>query len=134
MYIEHDINVPWPALLGWAADTPVLEPLGFQRGLYRVETSEQTGLPGLTDQVFRVNITLYNLKLRVTLADEFAPYQVIRQLSKTVRKLLIATCVKSPLHASKKKSQAQLLLRRLARAALLLVSKAWRQTGLKLFF
>lgn len=66
MYLEHDINVPWAALLGWAADSAMLEQLGFQRAFYRVEISEKTGLPNLTDQVFPVNITEHNQKLRVT--------------------------------------------------------------------
>ncbi len=70
MYLEHDMNVPWPALLGWAADTPLLEPLGFQRGFYRVEPSQQTGLPTLTDQIHRINITAYEKKLRVSFRDE----------------------------------------------------------------
>lgn len=59
MYLESDIRVPWLALLGWAADEPVLAQLGFQRAFYRVEPIEQTGQLGLTDQVERVDISTY---------------------------------------------------------------------------
>lgn len=69
MYLEHDMSVPWTALLGWAEDFPILEPLGFQRGFYRVEPSEQTGLPGLTDQISRININKYDRKLNVSTLD-----------------------------------------------------------------
>ncbi|CAL8471660.1 g11202 [Coccomyxa elongata] len=69
MYLEHDMSVTWTALLGWAEDFPILEPLGFQRGFYRVEPSEQTGLPGLTDQISRININQYDLKLNVSTLD-----------------------------------------------------------------
>ena len=64
------MNVPWPALLGWAADTPLLEPFGFQRGFYRVEPSEETGLPGLTDQISRVNISKYERTVHIRYLDD----------------------------------------------------------------
>jgi hypothetical protein len=76
MYLEHDINVPWAALLGWAGDMPWLEELGFQRSFYRVETSEMTGLPSLTDQVRSVNISLHKEKLRVILAGSSGQVKV----------------------------------------------------------
>lgn len=79
MYIEHDMNVPWSALLGWADDMPILEPLGFQRGFYRVEPSEQTGLPGLTDQISRININKYDLKLNVSTSNEVGQIRVRHQ-------------------------------------------------------
>ena len=66
MYLEHDMSVPWTALLGWAEDMPILEPLNFQRGFYRVEPSGQSGLAGLTDQISRININKYNLKLNIS--------------------------------------------------------------------
>ena len=71
MYLESDINVPWRALLGWAADEPVLARLGFQRAFYRVEPIEQTGQLGLTDQVERVDISTYprQLRTRAKLSD-----------------------------------------------------------------
>jgi hypothetical protein len=43
MYLEDDTLVPWPALVSWAFDTEVLEPLGFMRGFYRTEVSPMTG-------------------------------------------------------------------------------------------
>jgi hypothetical protein len=43
MYLEDDTLVPWPALVSWAFDTEVLEPLGFMRGFYRTEVSPKTG-------------------------------------------------------------------------------------------
>jgi hypothetical protein len=43
MYLEDDTHVPWPALVSWAFDTEVLEPLGFLRGFYRTEVSPMTG-------------------------------------------------------------------------------------------
>jgi hypothetical protein len=43
MYLEDDTLVPWPALVSWAYDTEVLEPLGFMRGFYRTEVSPMTG-------------------------------------------------------------------------------------------
>lgn len=76
MYLEHDINVPWAALLGWAADNVMLEQLGFQRAFYRTEISEKTGLPNLTDQVFPVNITEYAQKLRVVFTGSDGYVQV----------------------------------------------------------
>lgn len=45
MYIEDDTDVTWPALLSWAADTKVLEPLGFLRHFWRTEISNFTGNP-----------------------------------------------------------------------------------------
>jgi hypothetical protein len=43
MYLEDDTLVPWPAMVSWAFDTEVLEPLGFMRGFYRTEVSPKTG-------------------------------------------------------------------------------------------
>ncbi len=59
MYLESDMRVPWRALLGWAADEPILAPLGFQRAFYRVEPIEQSGRLGLTDQIERLDLATY---------------------------------------------------------------------------
>lgn len=53
------MRVPWRALLGWAADEPILAPLGFQRAFYRVEPIEQSGRLGLTDQIERLDLATY---------------------------------------------------------------------------
>ena len=93
MYLEHDMNVPWPALLGWAADTPILEQYGFQRGFYRVEPSEETGLAALTDQISRVNITEYKARLRFRVLDEAGRIKVChhpKSWQKTLTFLYIA--------------------------------------------
>lgn len=57
--------VSWPALLAWAADNALLEPLGFQRGFYRVEDDARTGQLGLTDQIEPLNLSAWNETLAV---------------------------------------------------------------------
>ena len=57
MYIEADMLVSWESLLAWAADNALLEPLGFQRGFYRVEVDPRNGLLGMCDQIKPFNIT-----------------------------------------------------------------------------
>ena len=37
IYIEDDTGLQWSALVSWALDQQVLEPLGFSRGFYRTE-------------------------------------------------------------------------------------------------
>jgi hypothetical protein len=54
MYLEDDTLVPWPALVSWAFDTEVLEPLGFMRGFYRTEVNPKTGDVVLLDVTGRV--------------------------------------------------------------------------------
>ncbi len=72
IYLESDIRLPWRALLGWAADEPVLSRLGFQRAFYRVEPIEQNGLLGLTDQMERVQLATYprTVRTRAMLGEE----------------------------------------------------------------
>ena len=65
MYLEHDMLVTWDALLAWAADNALLEPLGFQRGFYRVEDDGRSGRLGLTDQIEPLNINAWNETLAV---------------------------------------------------------------------
>ena len=59
------MDVPWSALLGWADDTPLLEPLGMQRSFYRVETYPDTGRLAPSDQRWPINITTWHEKLAV---------------------------------------------------------------------
>ena len=60
MYIEDDTRIPWPTLKSWAEDACMLEPLGFQRGIYRTEVSESTGELVLMDMYTPLNITSYS--------------------------------------------------------------------------
>ena len=65
MYLETDMLVSWESLLAWAADNALLEPLGFQRGFYRVEDDARTGQLGLTDQIEPLNINAWNETLYI---------------------------------------------------------------------
>lgn len=50
MYLEEDILLTWPTLLSWARDTELLEPLGMQRSMFRVEVAPWNGRYVLTDE------------------------------------------------------------------------------------
>ena len=43
LYMEDDLLLTWQALQAWAEDEVALAPLGFHRGLVRVETSQWDG-------------------------------------------------------------------------------------------
>lgn len=43
MHLEHDVEVTWAALQAWAADSALLEPLGFRRGFVRTEIAPWSG-------------------------------------------------------------------------------------------
>lgn len=49
LYMEDDTKLSWPALLSWALDTEVLEPLNFTRCFVRTEIHASTGLPVVLD-------------------------------------------------------------------------------------
>lgn len=60
MHLSDDILVPWEAMLAWADDTVLLEPLGFQRGFSRIEIMPESGHASLVDQIEGpVNLTTY---------------------------------------------------------------------------
>jgi hypothetical protein len=68
MYIEDDTHVPWPALVSWAFDTEVLEPLGFVRGFYRTEISPKTGDVVFLDITGRVTESQWNRSIQIASA------------------------------------------------------------------
>jgi hypothetical protein len=43
IYMEDDTRLSWPALISWALDTEVLEPLNFTRCILRTEVDQPTG-------------------------------------------------------------------------------------------
>ena len=49
IYVSDDVLVPWASLLGWAEDTALLEPLGYNRGFLRTGVAPWSGKPTLTD-------------------------------------------------------------------------------------
>jgi len=63
--IEDDTFVPWSALLSWALDTAILEPLGFTRGIYRTEVALD-GTVVLVDALSPLNLTIHPRKLNVS--------------------------------------------------------------------
>jgi hypothetical protein len=65
MYLEDDTLVPWPALVSWAFDTEVLEPLGFMRGFYRTEVHPTTGDVVLLDVTGHVVESDWKRSIRV---------------------------------------------------------------------
>lgn len=65
LYIEDDTHVSWAALKSWSEDILALEPLGFQRGIFRTETSSTSGHPVLMDLFTRLNITSYSKTVHI---------------------------------------------------------------------
>lgn len=51
MYVEDDTRVTWPALVSWAHDTVLLEPLGYLRNFYRTEFDAASGALNLLDLI-----------------------------------------------------------------------------------
>lgn len=56
IYMEDDTLLTWTAIISWARDTVVLEPLGFIRCFYRTEISKN-GIPILNDYSFPLNLS-----------------------------------------------------------------------------
>ncbi|CAL8471658.1 g11200 [Coccomyxa elongata] len=66
MHLEHDVEVTWAALQEWAADSALLEPLGFLRGFVRTEIAPWSGRAMAADAEAPVNLTGYDKWVRVT--------------------------------------------------------------------
>ena len=75
--------VSWGSLLAWAADNALLEPLGFQRGFYRVEDDARSGGLALTDQIEPLRLSTWNETLYI---EPSAGHQASQRMSLAVRK------------------------------------------------
>lgn len=74
LVIQGDTLVPWPSLLSWGIDNEVLEPLGFTRGIARVEFGND-GLLMMIDQCKPLDLKKSNdrvVNLQVAARDHFA--------------------------------------------------------------
>ena len=92
MYIEDDTRIPWPTLKSWAEDACMLEPLGFQRGIYRTEVSENTGELVLLDMYTPLNITSYSKVVHVP--DNHTACRDSHSLQHSMHSFSLATRVK----------------------------------------
>ena len=54
---EDDHRITWPALVSWAIDIEILEPLGFTYCFYRTEVSQENGSFNLLDWTHSHNLT-----------------------------------------------------------------------------
>ncbi len=74
-------------MVSWAADTEVLEPLGFQRSFIRTEVNTDTGRTHLTDVVATMNISSWKRKVDVPVP----PGRRCRVANATVRASALST-------------------------------------------
>ena len=58
MHLEHNVEVTWAALQAWAADSALLEPLGFRRGFVRTEIAPWSGRAMAVDAEVQVHTRL----------------------------------------------------------------------------
>ncbi len=57
--------MPWTALKSWSEDISVLEPLGFQRGIFRTEINAVSGQPVLMDLFTPINVSSYHKTVHI---------------------------------------------------------------------
>ena len=84
IYIEDDTRLSWPALISWALDMEVLEPLNFTRCIFRTEVDHKIGRTNIVDWMVLVQLRDENT-LRVV--DTPAYKQVSERIIKSPRAL-----------------------------------------------
>lgn len=57
LYMEDDTFLSWPAIVSWALDTQLLQPLKFTRCFYRTEVHHATGTKVMLDWETKENLT-----------------------------------------------------------------------------
>ena len=60
-YMEDDTRLDWPAVVSWALDTEVLEPINLTRCFYRTEVDASKGTPNMLDWQFPMKVTDENI-------------------------------------------------------------------------
>lgn len=61
VYLEDDMRLEWPALVSWALDTEVLEPLNLTRCFYRTEVEPEHGKIMMLDWTHPLQLSKVNM-------------------------------------------------------------------------